>query len=182
MKKDWELVVSEEAWALAPFSKILKRDKTKGKELAMKEMIFIYFYCDIKSNYLLMKDAEKVEEIKHDIGLPEKWKVDDIIKDGIKLYKKEKSIIEQLYLQALQSASDVGDYLGNTKELLNERDMHGKPVYDIAKITTALDKVPKIMSNLKLAFNEVVKEKEDNENKKKGSRQFNTFEDGLTII
>ena len=35
------------------------------------------------------------------------------------------------------------------------------------------------MADLKAAYKEVVKEQEDNENKKKGSKSFNTFEDGF---
>lgn len=181
MKKDWQLQVQEEIWGLLPFKKILERDKTKGKELAMKEVLFIYFYCDVKSNYLLMKPSDRISEIRHDIGLPDNWKIDDIIQAAIDIYIKEKSVIEQLYMQSLKAASDIGDYLENTKALLAERDMNGRPIYDIAKITAALDKVPKLMANLKMAYKEVVKEQEDNDNKKKGSKAFNTFEDGITI-
>jgi len=70
------------------------------------------------------------------------------------------TIIEQLYLNSLQAASDVGNYLALTKELLEERDKNGKPVIDIAKITTAIQKSTKsLMSDLKEAYNQVVKRK-----------------------
>lgn len=178
--KNWQLQVSEEVWGLSAFSKILKRDKSKDKVKAMKEVLFIYFYSDIKSDYIIYPDDIKTEEIKKDIGLPKAWQLDPIIKEAIALYEKNsQSIIEQLYKNTLKAASDIGEYLENTKSLLAERDLTGKPVYDIAKLTTAVDKVPKLMSNLKDAYKEVVKEQEDMDNKKKGSRSFNTFEDGL---
>ena len=69
MKEDWTLHIEEEVWSLLPFKKILKKDKTRSKELALKEMAFIYFYTDIKSDYLIItNDKIREEEIKKDIG------------------------------------------------------------------------------------------------------------------
>lgn len=176
----WELVVSEEAWGLLPFKRLLERDKTKEKEVALKEALFVYFYCDIKSNYLLFDKETRISEIKSDIGLGKDWEMDDAIEDACNLYLKlNQSIIEKLYLQSLHSAEAIGNYLENTAELLKERGNDGKPIYDISKITTANERIPKLMTNLKLAYKEVVKEREDNENRKKGARKFNMFEDGI---
>lgn len=179
--KNWQLVISEEAWSLLPFQKILNRDKTKGKEKAMKDMLFIYFFCDVRSDYLSMPERERIKEIKHDVGLDDSWTIDSIIQEGIDLYTKGETPLEQLYRQTVIAIHAVGDYLERSKELLEERDKMGKPVNDISKITNAVKAVPKLMSDLKLAYKEVIKEKEDNENKKKGSRSFNIFEEGLNI-
>ena len=180
--KNWELTASEEIWGLTPFAKLLKRDKTKDKEQANKELLFIFFFCDIKSNYLQMNQVDRIEEIKKDIGLPEDWKIDPDLQQAIDLYiKLTGSVIEKLYRQATKAASDVGDYLENTDQLLAERDMNGKPVTDITKITASIDKVPRLMANLRAAYEEVVKEQRSTEGRKKGSQTMNTFEDGLTI-
>ena len=45
--KDFTLNVTVEAWGLLPFKTILKRDKGRNKEVAFKEMLFIYYYTDI---------------------------------------------------------------------------------------------------------------------------------------
>ena len=180
--KGWNLTVSEEAWGLIPFKNILKRDKTKEKETALKEMLFVYFFCDIRSNYLHMEEAVRVKEIRHDIGLPDDWEYDEVMKEATSFYtKRSKSVIQQLYEDTLMSAQAIGSYLRETELLLQERDVQGRPVYDITKITNANEKVPKLMANLKAAYKEVIKELEDNENKSKGARSFNTFEDGLKI-
>lgn len=179
--KNWDLIASEEIWGLLPFKKILVRDKTKQKEKAHKELLFIYFYCDIKSHYLLLNEENRCKEIKKDIGLEENWVIDDVIQNAIDFYLKFESPVYKLYKQTLKSASEVGNYLENTKELLEERDIHGKPVTDISKITNAIDKVPKLMFNLKSAYKEVIKEQEDNENKNKGKQSFNIFEQGLSL-
>ena len=177
--KNWQLVVSEEVWGLLPFNKILKRDKSKEKEKAMKEMLFLYFYCDIRSDYLAMKEADRIDEIKHDIGLPDNWVIDSVIEEAIALYVNHDTVLEKLYRQTLKAVAAIGDYLENAETLLSERDVRGNPVNDISKITTAIQRVPKLMTDLKSAYKEVVKEKEDIENKKKGSKSFNLFEDNL---
>lgn len=177
--KNWNLHVSEEAWGFLPFKKILTRDKTKDKTTALKEILFVYFYCDIKSDYLLMDEDTRAEEIKKDIGLPDKWSKDKIIDDAILFYTdRTVSVIESLYRDAVQAAKAIGKYLRNTEELLDERDSSGKPVYDISKITASVQKVPKLMDDLNNAFEKVVKEKEATD-KQKGSKKFNLFEDGL---
>jgi hypothetical protein len=179
MDRQLNLIVSEETWGLTVFKVLLDRDKTKNKELAMKEVLYVWFFCDIKSHYLLLEDEEKAENIKHDIRLPEKWKADDKIQAAIDFYSQDRSVIEQLYIDALISAKAIGAYLRNTAALLAERDMQGKVVTDIAKISASVQKVPILMGNLKVAYKEVVKEREDNEGKTKGSKKFNTFENGI---
>lgn len=178
----WNLLISEETWGLIPFKNILKRDKTKEKEKAIKEMLFVYYFCDIRSNYLQMEEDVRTKEIKNDIGLDIKWELDNTIRAAIDFYnERSKSVIQQLYEDTLMSAQAIGSYLRNTEALLAERDVQGKTVTDITKLTNANEKIPKLMANLKAAYKEVIKEKEDNENKTKGARSFNTFEDGLKI-
>lgn len=180
--KNWVLHVREEAWGISAFKALLDRDKTKEKEIANKEMLFIYFFCDIKSDYqYLTNEEEREEQIRTDIGLPKNWKVDKTMREAMKVYQNTRTVIETLYMQSLKSAQDVGNYLANTDALLKERDMNGKVVTDIAKITGSLEKVPKIMTMLKAAYKEVLQEQKDNEGKQKGSKQFNTFEDGFRV-
>jgi hypothetical protein len=179
--ENWTLKLSEEIWGLSAFNKLLKRDKSKDKIRANAEMLFIFYFCDIKSDYLMMSEEKRIEELKHDIlELGPDWEVDELVKDAIELYKKvSQTVIEKLYLQSLQSASDIGDYLEHTAALLAERDNYGKPTIDISKITMAVQKVPKLMADLKAAYKEVIKEQLDNDNKTKGKQKFNMFEDGL---
>ena len=177
--KNWQLHVNDIAWAYLPFKKLLTRDKTKDKGKALKEMLFIWHYCDIKSDYMHLTDLPtRVEEIKKDIDLPKIWKIDKDMKVAIDFYEKNSvTVIERLYRQTLAAADAIGDYLANSKTLLAERDMQGKVVTDIAKITTAAGRVPKLMSDLKSAYREVIKEQEDRDGRSKGSKKFNVFED-----
>jgi hypothetical protein len=181
--KNWELTVREEAWGLAPFAKLLKRDRTKDKTNALKDMLFVWHYSDIKSDFQYITDPEeRIKVIKGEIGLNASWKFDKDIEAATKCYEQHSAtVIEKLYTQTLKAASAIGMYLSNTDKLLVERDAQGKVVTDIAKITASVQKVPKLMADLKAAYKEVVKEQEDMDNRKKGSKTMNTFEDGLTI-
>lgn len=177
--KNWVLTLDEEVWGLRPFKALLDRDKTKDKVLANSEMLFIWYYTDIKSNFLMLPKGERVEAIKKEIeGLPEKWTIDDKVEEALEFYKSNsETVVQQLYKQAVKAANDVGDFLEKTNVLLNERDKADKPIYKIKDITSGLKDVKIIMKNLKEAEKEVIKETEDNEGRTKGSRKFNTFED-----
>ena len=181
--KDWTLSVREEAWGLSPFKKILKRDKSRDKAMALKEMLFIYYYSDIKSDYsIITNELIKTEEIKKDVGLPEDWKIDSTMKEAIDFYESRSiTTIGKLYRDALKAANDVSDYLRNTDIILAERDDRGKPVTTVNVITAAINQVNKLMKDLKAAEKEVVKEQQELEGRMKGSKTMSIYEEGLTF-
>jgi hypothetical protein len=180
--KDYNLQVSEEAWGMLPFKAILKRDKNRNKETAFKEMLFIYFYTDIRSDYIHYTDEERTKEIIKDIGLPVDWKIDNVIKEAIQFYEKRSvSVIGKLYKSALKSANDTSKYLEKTSELLEERNDKGGTVTTLPMITAAQKTLPDIMKNLKAAYKELLAEQKEVEGRTKGSRTMGYFEDGLTI-
>ena len=105
-----------------------------------------------------------------------RYKLDKEMKEAIEFYKKYSvTVIQELYEGALISAKAVNTYLRGTKDLLDNGDV------DISKITASLEKLPKIMSNLKAAEKELIKEKKDTEGRMKGSRKMSVFEDGFKL-
>ncbi len=182
MNSDGILTISPEAYSLLPFKLIWDRDKSKDKSKALKELALVFFYCDIKSNYLITPEDQRISEIAKDIGLDSKWNADNIVMDAIDFYiKRSKSIIVELYEASIQSANDISAYLRDTKDLLAERTDKGAPVTTVAQITAALKSVPIIMRDLKNAYKEVIKESQESEGKNKGKQQYNTFETGLVF-
>lgn len=179
--RDFTLFVTEEAWGLLPFKTILKRDKSRTKETAFKEMLFIYYYTDIRSDYVYVTDNEtRANEIKKDIGLPADWKIDEVIKEAIRYYDSMSlSPIAKLYKSSLKAADDVSTYLEKTNELLNERTQNGGTVTTLAMVTSSLKSVPIIMRDLKAAYKEVLSEQKELEGRTKGSKTLNPFEEGL---
>lgn len=181
--KDFNLVVTDEAWGLLPFKAILKRDKNRNKETAFKEMLFIYFYVDIRSDYMyIVDDKIRYQEIKKDIKLPDDWKIDSVIQEAIEFYKKMSiSPTARLYKSALKAADDIAKYLEMTDILLAERTDKGSVVTPLSTVTASLKAVPVIMKDLKSAYKELLSEQKELEGRTKGSKSLNPFEDGLSF-
>jgi len=180
-KENVEITYSPLLITLKPFKKIIERDKSKKKEQATKELAFISFYADDRSIYMYIVDeGERMQELIKDLELPKGWKIDGDIKEGIALYKERSTTVNSsIYRSACKAAIDIANYLQTADVLLAERDENGKVVTDISKITSALEKVPRIMANLNIAQQELIKEQKITEGRSKGSREFNMFEDGL---
>ena len=170
--------------SIKAFKDLMDRDKKKDKSLAKAEIAFVYFFSDIKSDYMqITNEQERIEEIKTDSsGLPSDWQPDNKVMEAVRVYKERSStILSSLYESSCRAASDVSNFLNRTEELLEERDNNGKPIHDISKITTALQRIPVIMKNLKLAHQELVKEQKETEGRSSGQREFNLYEDGLNF-
>ena len=180
--KDHVLTVEDNVWGLIPFKKILKRDKSRDKDRALKEMLFIYYYCDIKSDYLIIDSKFRKEEIIKDIGLPNDWKIDSTMQEAIDFYEERSlTVVGKLYKNALLAANDISEYLTKTKELLEERDDKGKPVTTLTTIVGGISKIKVVMQDLKAAEKELIKERIETEGKMKGQQQMGMFESGLII-
>ena len=174
------LPVDDNLWGLEKFKKILKRDKSRNKDLALKEMLFIYYYTDIKSDYLIIDIKLRTNEIIKDIQLPDNWKIDSIMEDAINFYEERSlTVIGKLYKNALLAANDISEYLTKTKELLEERDDRGKPVTTLTTIVGGISKIKVVMQDLKAAEKELIKEKIETEGKMKGQQQMGLFEAGM---
>ena len=178
--KEYVLTVEDNMWGLLPFKKILKRDKSRDKDRALKEMLFIYYYSDIKSDYLIIDSKFRIEEIKKDIGLPEDWRIDSVLQEAIDFYEERSlTVVGKLYKNALAAANDISEYLTKTKELLEERDERGKPVTTLTTIVGGISKIKTVMQDLKAAEKELIKERIETEGKMKGKQTFGLFENGL---
>lgn len=181
--RDYVLTVEDNMWGLIPFKKILKRDKSRDKDRALKEMLFIYYYSDIKSDYLIIDSKFRIEEIKKDIGLPEDWRIDSVLQEAIDFYEERSlTVVGKLYKNALAAANDISEYLTKTKELLEERDERGKPVTTLTTIVGGISKIKVVMQDLKAAEKELIKERIETEGKMKGKQSMGMFELGLGEI
>jgi len=178
--KEYVLTVEDNMWGLLPFKKILKRDKSRDKDRALKEMLFIYYYSDIKSDYLIIDSKFRIEEIKKDIGLPEDWRIDSVLQEAIDFYEERSlTVVGKLYKNALLAANDISEYLTKTKELLEERDERGKPVTTLTTIVGGISKIKVVMQDLKAAEKELIKERIETEGRMKGQQQMGLFEAGM---
>ena len=180
-RQRYEIDISPEIFAIDKFKVLINKDKSKDKGLAIKELAFIFFYTDIKSDYMYITDKDKrIEEIIKDLQLPKGWKISKELEDAINLYEERSTTINSaLYKSACIAAMEISEYLKGTKTLLEERTDKGAAVTNINSITGALAKVPSIMRDLNTAHQELVKEQKMLEGRKKGSKELNIFEEGF---
>jgi hypothetical protein len=100
------IVISDEARNIEIFNTILVRDKgSKGdsqgrkKQMSNKEIAFVYYYCDWKSDFKNYNEDERIERIIMYLGIghiDSKWRPDDVVMLACEVYnslQKTPSII-----------------------------------------------------------------------------------------
>lgn len=172
------LVISEEALTIKVFRQIWSRDKSKHKEKAIMELGFLYHFCDPRSTYAYKIDEEeRMEDIKSALGLDKKWKPDDLVKQGILVYRSLTHTTSSLLLEDVRHAVEV--LRGEFRDLdMKETDDKGRRIYKFNDITTAVAKVPDLVKKLQDAEKAINSEIMEN-SLMRGQREKKIFEDGL---
>lgn len=171
----YKITISEEALLLKPFKAIWKRDKSLNKEKALSELGFIYFFCDIRSDYQYIVDEEaRMASIKEGEGMPEDWTPDSVVLEAIQFYSTFKST-SALLLEDTRYAVD------KLRKLLREIDLtktddKGKPIYTLNTITATIKQVPSLVKDLDEAERSIAKEIAQSD-KVRGAQSKSIYED-----
>lgn len=171
----YKITISEEALLLKPFKDIWKRDKSQNKEKALSELGFIYFFCDIRSDYqYIIDEKDRLEQIKLGEGLPANWEPDDLVKKAMEFYNTFKPI-SALLLEDTRFAVD------KLRKLLREIDLHqtddkGKPIYTLNTVTATIKQVPSLVKDLDEAERSIAKEIAQSD-KVRGAQTKSIYED-----
>jgi hypothetical protein len=175
---NFEITFSPQLLTIPIFKKIVDRDKSKGKDVAIKEISFVGFVADMKSDYMyILDESTRKTQVAKDLELGSKWKPDDIIEEAIVFYKDHsKTVNSSMYEAALMAADAINEVCKNAKTHIGEAD---DILAATQKVTAILEKIPKTMANLNSAYIELIKEQKITEGRSKGSKEFNMFEDGL---
>lgn len=171
---NWNVIISEEAHMLKPFKVIIDKDKSKNKEVALKELAFLWFYTDIKSDYnYLLNEKEKAEEIRKDLNLDSKWTISEDLKKAIEFYKERTTTVSSVILN---NSLFIANKLSNEmRKAVEEGDLS---INDIEKISKGLTQMPNIVASLQKLEQTVLKEINEKTDKV-GSQTKALFEDGL---
>ena len=171
----YKITISEEALLLRPFKAIWKRDKTQNKEKALMELGFIYFFCDIRSDYQYIVDEDaRRESIKEGEGLPKNWEPDAAVKEAMEFYNTFKPT-SALLLEDTRFAVDKLRKL--LREIdLNQTDDKGKPIYTLNTITATIKQVPSLVRDLDEAERSIAKEIAQSD-KARGAQTKSIYED-----
>ena len=170
----WNLHVSENAWGLSPFKKLLKKDKSKDKEFVLKQMLFIWFLCDVKSYYQYITNRdERIRELIKDVELPKNFKIDDDLQEAIEFYEKMSVTTSG---KLLKDSMYIADRLSTIMKKTIDEDTID--ISDFKKVTDALKQIPDIILALEKTEKAVLKEQAEKKTNV-GSQEKNMFEDGL---
>lgn len=171
----YKITISEEALLLKPFKVIWKRDKTQNKEKALMELGFIYFFCDIRSDYQYLVDEEvRKESIKEGEGLPKDWEPDEVVLKAMEFYNTFKPT-SALLLEDTRFAVDKLRKLLRDIDL-TQTDDKGKPIYTLNTVTATIKQVPSLVRDLDEAERSIAKEIAQSD-KVRGAQTKSIYED-----
>jgi len=162
----FEIVNNQVTWApqtlmIKPFKKIWDDDKSEDKYQATQELAYVYYMADERSDYqYILNEQERHDQIITDIDLGKKWKKKAHIDEAIEYYIR---LSETTSTRLLTSTRNVIEKISGFLDAIdiNERDARTKkPIHDITKITSSVEKIPKLIKALNEIEKEIIKEKE----------------------
>jgi hypothetical protein len=173
----YTVVVAPEALALKPFRLIWNRDRNLTKLYAMRELAYIYFMCDPRSDYLYIVDEnDRHLKIKEQEGMEDAWKPDKIVQDAMAMYKENSQTTSSLLLQDCRlTVEKVRDELKNvdfTKE------NNGRLVYTTESVLKSLKLAIGLIKELEEVERELKKELIEN-SRVRGGGDKTVFDDDL---
>lgn len=175
--ESYKLTVEPEALLLKPFRQIWKRDRSAGKEKAMMELGFVYFFCDPRSDYQYITDEEqRKKSIKEGEGLPENWEPDKLVREAMEFYSGFKPV-SALLLEDTRYAVD------KLRKMLRDIDLtlmddKGKPVYTLNTVAATIKQIPSLVKDLDEAERALAKEMVQSD-KVRGKQEKAIYEDML---
>lgn len=166
-----------ETLLIEPYKTIWERDKTKDKEIAIKEFTFIEFMSSKKSSnpYAGYADDER-EEILKETLFNKDWKYDPLVEKAMSdlvKFQTEASITYSYFNAAVIGAQEMKSFFLTFD--MNERNKAGYPVYKPRDITSAIIDTERALSTL-----DALQEKVDKElfgiSRTRGDKTINLFE------
>lgn len=164
------------ALLIKEFKLIWERDNSKEKELAIKELGYVYFKADYKSIYLSTPPEDREQVIIEDVfGEKSKWKPDKAIQEAVNKYTELQRTPTMRFLDAQQTAlEELITYLKNLD--MKVKDKSGKPIYKYSDITRGMSDSAKVAESLE-KLQERVKKELSVQGKIRGQGELGSYED-----
>ena len=148
---NYRLEIRPEAFTIQVFKLLVDRDKSKTKDVALKELAYIFHMCDFTSPYSSsLNDGERSDRIIKDVVKIKGWNPDDKVKEAIKIYKELDETITSKYLESMKiGLSKIDTYIRN----LDEKETDGADMQRInTMISNSIDTVKAIRELEKLVL------------------------------
>lgn len=158
--KQHVVTFAPQALLLAPFKEIWDCDSSEDKEIALKELAYVYYMADDRSTFQYELDDElRSDDIQKFVSLEDNWIRGQYIIDAIEFYKEMSETTSTKLLRSTRTAvASVSTFLDTVDP--NERDARTKkPIFSISMIVSAIEKMPKLVKALNEIEEEVIKER-----------------------
>lgn len=144
-----EFKIADEALLVRPIRELFQNDKSKKKEDFWRQISYLWFMCDPRSNYMyLTSDTDRAVEVKKQEGFPSDWEPDDTLKEAMNIYHSLTITTQSLLLEGMRKGTD------NVRKFLSDVDLFAvdektqKPLYQVSTITSALKQIPELAKAL----------------------------------
>lgn len=166
-----------ETLLIPPFKDIWERDKSKNKDVAIKEFTFIELMSSKKKTnpYAGYSDDVRFEKLKEAL-FEKNWEQDVLIEQAlikINEFQREASPTYSYYLSVIKAVEKMKDFFKNVN--INERNEKGIPIYKPGDITRALNDTDKVLQNIN-SMKERVEQELFEQTKTKNNKTINPFE------
>lgn len=176
-----EIQLVPEVLAVPAIEKLWKRDTSRNKVTAMKEIKYVTFYASLrKSNpYRDTPHSERAKLLKGDIfGSRSKWEPDEDVKTAIEKYKQlEKTRTFGLLESSFMACDKLEAYFRTIDLTLT--DNFGKPIYSARDLSSNLKEVGNIITSLNKLEKQVDSEMAELE--ARGGNEVSYYEDPANI-
>lgn len=171
--KNHELKLKPEAMILATIKAVWDRDKSKNKARAYKELSFIYFVYDPRSDYQYITEiVDRQAKVAGEMGLGEDFIPDNLLLAAINTYIDSTNTVSSGLL------NDTYFVINKAREFL--RNVEIEDVDAVQKVIKTLDAVPSLVEKV-IKTKQLVSKELDEEAKMRGQRAKKIMEDGLTL-
>lgn len=145
--EDYTVKIDPEALLLKPIRRVWDKDKSKDKSNAMRDLAYMYFMYDPRSDYQYIVDEEsRHEQIVIAEGMPKDWKIYTELEEAIKFYRSFETT-SMLLLSDTRAAVDRLRLMLREVDL-NKTDERGKPIYTLTTITSTIKQIPELIKSL----------------------------------
>lgn len=176
LDETYNLVFHPELFLLKDFRDL--RDDRNNVDILYKELGYIYYSCDMKSDFQFEMDPVKREkDIKRYVGLDKDWKPDELIKTCMAVYDYLKQTVAAKLLKTAYLTVDKFDQQMRSIDL-DERDKNGKPIWNQKQIMDLAQNIPALLKTVKEAEAEFLKD-EEQETRLRGDKVKTLYEDGF---
>lgn len=160
-----------ETLLISPFKEIWERDKSKDKEIAIKEFSYIEFITSMKKSNPFAGYSEEVKSSKilEYLNINKKIEEDELVKKAILLieeFNTNASPNYLLYKDSIETVEKTRKYLKNID--LDERTKSGMPVHKASDIFSAIEKGDKVAQTMNSLKEKVIQDIYDNTKLKGG--------------